>query len=98
MIAISRKREQNSAYATKRGPYGAPDTGLDHSKETYRRIGVTMSLVMPQQDADTPIRLPPYCASLSIFAASMKSRSVSPPAECVDRASFTVFHRMSISG
>ena len=30
MIAISRKREQNSAYATKRGPYGAPDTGLDH--------------------------------------------------------------------
>jgi hypothetical protein len=22
----------------------------------YRRIGVTMSLVMPQQDADTPIR------------------------------------------
>ena len=41
MIAISRKREQNSAYATKRGPYGAPDTGLDHFKETNRRVGVT---------------------------------------------------------
>ena len=41
MIAISRKREQNSAYATKRGPYGAPDTGLDHFKETYRRLGVS---------------------------------------------------------
>src|SRR5271165_4402033 len=98
MIAISRKREQNSAYATKRGPYGAPDTGLDHSKETYRRDYVARDAATGRRHADTPIRLPPYCASLSIFAASMKSRSVSPPAECVDRTSFTVFHRMSISG
>jgi|SRR5208337_3736498 len=127
MIAISRKREQNSAYATKRGPYGAPDTGLDHFKETYRRVGVSayrrnylardayfrdtltcltilsQNKTLPAEDADTPIRRnavtsPPYCASLSIFAASMKSRSVSPPAECVDSTSFTVFHRMSICG
>src|SRR5580704_8137972 len=106
MIATSRKREQNSAYATKRGPYGAPDTGLDHFKETYRRVGVTAyrrdyfarDATTRRRHAVTPLRLPSYCASLSIFAASMKSRSVSPPAECVESTSFTVFHRMSISG
>ena len=34
----------------------------------------------------------------SILRAKVKSMSVNPPAECVARVSFTLFHRISISG
>src|SRR5271157_4414241 len=64
MIAISRKLEQNSAYATKRGPYGAPDTGLDHSKETYRRDYVARDAATGRRHADTS---PPLLRQLINF-------------------------------